>query len=243
MPERPAEKGAHPSIAVVVVAGGVGERFGLPGGKQLAHVAGHPVLWWSARGCANARGVTSVVLVCPAGRSDEYLAAVDGAVPQDVPIAVAESGETRQESVSAGLAIVSEDSDLVAIHDGARPLVSPALLDSLAAQIERRPELDGAVAGHPSIDTLKKVDGDLITETPDRASYWQVQTPQVFRRAAILRAHRQALASGFEGTDDAALVEHDGGRVAVVVGPRDNIKVTLPEDIAFVEAALSAARE
>ena len=103
--------------------------------------------------------------------------------------------------------------------------------------------MDGAVVGHPSYDTLKLVEGDTVIETVDRERYWAVQTPQAFRRSALEEAHRAAVEDGFLGTDDASLVERAGGRVVVVQGTRDNLKVTVPEDLAFVQAVLNHRRE
>ncbi len=95
------------------------------------------------------------------------------------------------------------------------------------------------MVGQPAIDTLKIADGAVIVETPDRSKYWAVQTPQTFRAQPLRAAYALADADGFIGTDDAAIVEHAGGRVLLVEGPRDNIKVTVAEDVALVEATLA----
>ena len=101
------------------------------------------------------------------------------------------------------------------------------------------PDAAGVVVGYPAIDTLKVVTSDGVVEsTPERSRLWAVQTPQVFRAAAVRQAYESARADGFLGTDDASLVERDGGRVLAFEGPRDNIKVTVAEDLLFVEAAL-----
>jgi 2-C-methyl-D-erythritol 4-phosphate cytidylyltransferase len=102
--------------------------------------------------------------------------------------------------------------------------------------------VDGTVVGYPSIDTLKLVDagGKVIIGTPDRSKLWNAQTPQAFRAPVIKEAHQLALSDGFVGTDDASLVERIGGRVAFVTGPRDNIKLTVPEDLTAVQAGLQA---
>lgn len=227
----------------IVVAGGTGERFGRPEGKQLTPVAGHPVLWWAVNACAGAAGVTAVVLVCPPDRFAEYSAAIRGAVPEGVSLSTAASGATRQASVASGLAQVPDEIDCVIVHDGARPVVTPGLVAEILSELTSRDDVDGVVAGHRSVDTLKVVEGDLVVQTPDRSRYWQVQTPQVFYREALIGAYAEAERTGFAGTDDASLVEQAGGVVAVFPGPRDNIKVTLAEDLAFVEAALVSADE
>jgi 2-C-methyl-D-erythritol 4-phosphate cytidylyltransferase len=99
-------------------------------------------------------------------------------------------------------------------------------------------DIDGAVTGFPAIDTLKIVEGGVIKNTPDRSKVWVAQTPQAFRANILRLAHRHALADGFVGTDDASLVERIGGMVKLVLGPRDNVKLTVPEDFGAVKAGL-----
>jgi len=127
---------------------------------------------------------------------------------------------------------------IVLIHDGARPLATPALMEAMIHAFVADPSADGMVIGHPCSDTIKHIDGMRVIDTPPRAQYWAVQTPQIFRRDTLLEAYSTARFSDSEVTDDASLVEQAAGRVVVYLGPRDNIKVTGPEDVAFVEAAL-----
>ena len=98
--------------------------------------------------------------------------------------------------------------------------------------------MDGVVCGQPAIDTLKIVDGNRIVETPPRSMYWAAQTPQIFKLDVVRRAHEEAIRQGFVGTDDSSLVERMGGCVMCVESPRDNLKVTLPEDLRPVTAIL-----
>lgn len=225
----------------IIVAGGSGERLGRPGGKQLVPIAGWPVLSWSLRAVSATPEVTSIVVVCPEGRTEEYDVEAVRPIGMVQPVTFAASGATRQASVRAGLQSI-EGGDLVIVHDGARPLVTPETFSSCLAALEARPEAGGAVIGHPAVDTLKVVDGDKILETPDRAQYWAVQTPQVFRRSVLERAHAAAMEEGFEGTDDSSLVERIGELVLVVPGPRDNIKITVAEDFAYATAVLGRRR-
>lgn len=231
-----------PATAAIVVAGGSGERLGRVGGKQLVAVAGWPVLSWSLRAVAAAPEVSFIVVVCPEERTEEYDAEAVRPIGISHPVAFAASGATRQASVRAGLERISEDFEYVIVHDGARPLVTPEVFSRCLATLELRTEAAGAIVGHPSFDTLKIVDGDRIESTPERARYWAVQTPQVFRRRSLVAAHAAALESGFEGTDDASLVERLGETVLVVPGPRDNVKVTVAEDLAYVNAVLGKRR-
>jgi 2-C-methyl-D-erythritol 4-phosphate cytidylyltransferase len=148
------------------------------------------------------------------------------------------------QSVRAGLAALPEGVDLVAIHDGARAAIEPATISAAFSALASHPDVDGVVVGHASVDTLKEVDADgRVVETPDRNRFWNAQTPQVFRASALSRAYWRAGIAGFEGTDDAALVEAGGGTILMVAGPRSNLKVTVPEDLEMLSAILSARRK
>jgi len=228
--------------AAVVVAGGSGERFGRIGGKQLAPVAGWPVLSWSLRALDAVQQIQAIVIVCPQERSAEYEAEAVAPLGLDTPVLFAPSGESRQQSVSSGLTQVPDAAQHVVVHDGARPLITADLVAATLEVLENS-EAQGVVVGHPSYDTLKLVENGIVVQTPDRSRYWVVQTPQTFERVALESAHQLAVEHGFEGTDDAALVEHAGGRVIVIEGPRDNLKVTVPEDLAFIQAVFNHRRE
>jgi 2-C-methyl-D-erythritol 4-phosphate cytidylyltransferase len=229
--------GEDSSVAAIVVAGGSGERFGRQGGKQLARVAGLPVLAWTLRALDESEEVGLIILVCPGDRFEEYRAEAVDPARLRVPVALAAAGATRQASVRSGLAALPDDADIVIVHDGARPLVQPETIARIVNALGDD-DVVGAVVGHPSYDTLKLVEGRTILETPERSRFWAVQTPQAFQKRVLAEAHRAASEQGFIGTDDASLVERLGGRVVVVEGPRDNIKVTVSEDLSYVEAAL-----
>lgn len=226
------------ATAAVVVAGGTGERFGRVGGKQLAEVCGLSVLAWSLRALDASARFGLIVLVCPAERFAEYEDAAVKPAGLASPVLLAPSGPTRQESVLSGLAALPEQIAVVAVHDGARPLVTPATVSAALDALEES-EVAGVVVAHPSVDTVKLVEDDgAIAETPARDRVWLAQTPQVFVRTALEAAYREAVAEGFLGTDDSSLVEYAGGRVVVVEGPRDNIKVTVDGDLDYVAAVL-----
>ncbi len=121
------------------------------------------------------------------------------------------------------------------MHDGARPFATAELIIKV---VDALTDHDGAIAAMPADETLKRVDGDQIVETVDRASLWRAQTPQAFRSEVLRAAHQKAAAEGFIATDDAALLENYGGTVCVIQGTRSNIKLTYPEDFALAEAIL-----
>jgi len=227
-----------PHTAAVILAGGKGERFGRGGGKQMLELLGKPILTWSAEAFDAVADVGLIVIVCPPDRMKEYCYTAIDAFPFVTPVVIAPAGELRQESSLSGLAMVGEEYEFVAIHDGARPLVTPALIEHAIAAVRGSVDHDGAVVGYPAIDTLKIVSERNILGTPDRSAFWTAQTPQVFRTSVIKEAHRIALEDGFVGTDDSSLVERIGGKVALVQGPRNNIKITVPEDTDSIEAGL-----
>lgn len=228
-----------PDTCAVVAAGGLGLRFGDARGKQYVELCGLPVLDWSVAALDAAPSVGHIVIVCPHDRIDETRGIVDMISPS-VPVTFVEGGATRQESCLAGIRAVPGGFPLVAIHDGARPLIKPETIEAVVARVRSDATLAGAICAHPSADTLKVVEDGIVQATPERSRYWAVQTPQVFHTATVLEAHLAAAREGFVGTDDASLVERAGGRVAVVESPSDNMKVTVPEDRLPVEAILAS---
>lgn len=222
--------------AAIIVAGGSGDRFGASGGKQLAMVAGLPVLSHTLRAFDLATTVGLLVIVCHPDRLREFRSDAVDPLGLRTPWTLVAGGSSRTDSVRNGLEAVDFEWPYVMVHDGARPLILPQTIDEALRALREKSECQGVVVGHPSYDTIKEVSASTIVSTPDRSRYWVVQTPQVFRARAL----RDAYEGGMDGspTDDASLVEAAGGRVDVVEGPRDNIKVTVAEDLAIVEAVL-----
>ena len=221
MPENgggaPAGPPAGGSVWVIVVAAGAGSRFGAA--KQYVAVGGRRTV---DRAVDAARSVADgVVLVVPVGTPRVDLPAVD---------VVVDGGATRSASVRAGLAAVPDGVDVVVVHDGARPLAGAALFEAVVDRVRRG--ADAALPGLPVTDTVKRVDGGVVVETLDRRALVAVQTPQAFRADVLRRAH----AEGAEGTDDAALAEAVGAKVAVVPGDPRNVKLTHPVDLVVAEA-------
>jgi 2-C-methyl-D-erythritol 4-phosphate cytidylyltransferase / 2-C-methyl-D-erythritol 2,4-cyclodiphosphate synthase len=220
-----------PTCTALIVAGGRGNRFGGPLPKQYALLGGQPILRHTLAVFRATPGIDRIQVVIASGDEAPYQTAIAGF---DLPSPV-EGGVSRQHSVLNGLeALVAKPPDLVAIHDAARPFVRPtdiaACLKALSV-----PGVDGAVLGVPLADTLKRVDGGAIAETVPRAHLWRAQTPQVFRYAALLEAHRAAASLGANEatalTDDAAVAERAGLRVVMVAGHDDNRKITSADDL------------
>ena len=224
----------NPKTAAIILAGGTGERFGKEGGKQLVEIGGKPILTWSVEAFDAVGDIGLIVIVCPAERQGEYLSKAVDPFSFATPIVVAAAGSTRQESAFSGLELVPEEFEYVVMHDGARPLISADLIAHTIATLKGNIDADGAVVAHPAIDTLKVVENGVIVGSV----FWNAQTPQVFRAGIYRRAHASALSDGFVGTDDSSLIERLGGRVLVVEGKRDNIKLTVPEDYLMLVAAV-----
>lgn len=237
------ETEAGPDTCAVIVAGGSGTRFGDPRGKQFVDLMGLPLVSWSILAFDHAPSVGHLVVVCPVGRACEMRDDVLSKLTLRCKVTLAEAGGTRQDSVRHGLEAAPVGYALTAIHDGARPLIQVEAIERCIAVVREDRQLAGAICASRETDTLKLVEGDLIVATADRSYYWCAQTPQVFRTPAIVRAHALAHRDGYEGTDDASLVEHVGGRVRVVETSRDNLKVTVPEDLAIARAALERSLE
>jgi 2-C-methyl-D-erythritol 4-phosphate cytidylyltransferase len=211
-------------VWAVVVAGGLGTRFGERVPKQFLDLAGLRVLDWALAAAGEA--CDGVVVVLPATHLHATL---------PLGVAAVAGGPTRSASVRAGLAGVPDDASVIVVHDAARPLADPTLFERVIAAVHGG--ADGAVPGVPVPDTVKRVDpaGGEVLETLDRAALRAIQTPQAFSAAVLRRAH----AAGGDATDDAALVEAIGGRVVVVDGDATNLKVTGPDDLRRAEDLLA----
>jgi 2-C-methyl-D-erythritol 4-phosphate cytidylyltransferase/2-C-methyl-D-erythritol 2,4-cyclodiphosphate synthase len=219
------------TCTALIVAGGRGSRFGGPLPKQYAILAGQPVLRRTLDVFGATPGIDRIQVVVASGDEDLYRAAVEGI---DLPPPVA-GGASRQQSVLNGLeSLVAHAPDLVAIHDAARPFVRVS--DIIGCLEALRPGIDGAVLGVPLADTLKKVDdAGLLAGTVPRTGLWRAQTPQIFRFAKLLAAHRAAAALARHEatalTDDAAVAERAGLHVVMVEGHDDNRKITTAGDM------------
>ena len=227
-----------PSSAAVILAGGSGERFGNTGGKMLVEINGRPMLTWSLQTFNAVGDVGAIVVVCPKDKQEEYARVAIDPYEFAKPVIMADAGEIRQESAFLGLESVPDEFEIVVLHDGARPLVSPNLIAHTINVLKGNVDADGVLVAHPSVDTLKIVENGVVLGTPDRSVFWNAQTPQVFRTGLYRRAHALALSDGFIGTDDSSLVERMGGKIIVVEGKRDNLKLTVPEDFSLLEAAV-----
>jgi len=207
--------------------------------KQFIELLGVPALQYTLQAFEDAPEIASIY------------AAGDGAMVEDLAhsagiskyVACADAGESRSLSTRNGLLLCGEDPDtIVLVHDGSRCLVTPDLIGRVvrAASVPDAP--DGVVPGIVVSDTIKVARGGLVSETLDRTNLRAIQTPQAFRLGLLRRLHEGPEERLRAATDDASLVERDGGRVEIVAGEKTNIKLTSPEDLIFAEAILAARR-
>lgn len=209
------------TVWTIVVAGGSGQRFG--GLKQFSELGGRRMVDWAVD--AASKVSSGVVVVVPA----EQVSDADFVAPRGATRVVA-GGSSRSESVRRGLDAVPSDADVVCVHDAARPFAGEALFRTVIAAIAER--VDAAIPGIAVTDTIKVVDDHgAVVSTPDRASLRAVQTPQAFRASVLRAAH----STNPEATDDAAVVEANGGYVVVVQGDADNRKITAPDDLVWAK--------
>ena len=227
--------GGEMHVTAVVPAAGAGTRFGGAVPKQYLAICGLPILAWTLRALAASGRVDSVILVVPPGQETrcrtEILEPCGLTVDRLIP-----GGADRQASVYAGLAVGPVATDVVLVHDGARPLVTPEIV---RAAVQVAATEGAAVVAVPVTDTIKMVDADgRVVETPPRGRLWAAQTPQAFRAGWLREAHARALADGFRGTDDSSLVERIGHRVRLVPGSPENLKITTTADLVRAEQIL-----
>ncbi|MBR2913909.1 MAG: 2-C-methyl-D-erythritol 4-phosphate cytidylyltransferase [Oscillospiraceae bacterium] len=219
--------------SVILVCAGNATRMGGVN-KILLELGDTNVIGHSLRAFENCPDVAEIIIVTKAENNDiiRETAAKLGITKL---AAITEGGDTRQKSVMEGLKLVSKDSQYIAIHDGARPLVKP---EHIAKVIRDARVFGGATLGVPVKDTIKVVDDGLIIDTPHRPSLYITQTPQVFRKRLYFEAVDFALEHELDFTDDCQLVEAIGGKVYMTVGDYTNIKLTTPEDRAIAEVLL-----
>ncbi len=213
--------------AAIVPAAGRGERLGPGLPKALRLLGGSPILVHAIRALTSARSVTLVVVAAPPDDVDEVRALLK-ADESDCEVRVIAGGDTRQDSVARALQCLPEAVDVVLVHDAARPLVPPELVDAVTSAVR-----SGACAVVP---------GGRVVETPDRSSMRAIQTPQGFDRQVLQAAHAAADLDDPSVTDDAGLVERLGQPVLVIPGHEEAFKVTRPLDLVLAEAILARRR-
>jgi len=233
------------SIVAILPAAGLGTRMGADSPKQFRLLDGVPVVVFTLRRLAACPAIGEFLI---ATRADEveFLKERIAAERLARPVRVLAGGDTRQESVAKALGAVPQDAELILVHDAVRPLVTCDQVERVIAEARR---CRAAILGIPAMDTVKEVkraslpeDVALITTTIPRERIVLAQTPQVFEAALLREAFARAAADGFTASDEAALVEHLGQDVHVVLGSERNLKITRPGDLSIAEFYLSRER-
>ncbi|MBS1879179.1 MAG: 2-C-methyl-D-erythritol 4-phosphate cytidylyltransferase [Actinobacteria bacterium] len=232
------------AVTAVIAAAGSGERLGAGGPKAFVPLAGRPLIEWSLAAFRGCDCVEAVVVAAPPGREPELGAGVR----------VVAGGATRAESVANALAAV--ETEVVAIHDAARPLLTSALVEALVAALAAHPDAAAVIPAAPVTDTVKRTAPAagtgtastaeeaasaalVVVGTEDRSTLWAAQTPQVFRTAALRAALEVDAATRDAATDEAMLVEAAGGTVLIHPSGPENLKVTTPHDLRLAELLLA----
>ena len=247
-------------VTAIIAAGGIGQRFGSAQPKQLLPVGGRPILERSVAAFASHPDVNAIVVALPQALVDdppEYLRSAKAFALQGEafalretgkPLRIVAGGDRRQDSVANAFAATDASSDIIVIHDAARPFASA---DLIARTIAAAVESGAAVAAVQSRDTVKEClgqdrqegrDGRLVKSTLPRETIYLAQTPQAFRRDVLTRALELGARDPFNATDEAALVERAGLPVRLVDGDATNIKITTPEDMMMAEAIVRSAK-
>lgn len=218
---------------VIIPAAGQGKRMGVGKNKLLLELQEQPVILHTINVFLHDQNCKGIILVIQPD-DERIFKELLKTRPMKEKIKTVYGGTERQFSVYNGLQAV-ENTEIVLVHDGARPFIKLSVIHQLVENAHRH---GAAIAAVPVKDTIKKVDQHQVMETVERSSLWQVQTPQAFRFSILFRAHQQAHRENFLGTDESSLVERLGYSVNVVTGDYDNIKLTTPEDLYFAEAIL-----
>jgi 2-C-methyl-D-erythritol 4-phosphate cytidylyltransferase len=225
-------------VSLVVVAAGKGTRMNMNVNKQYIEVCGIPILARTLKTFDDANCIDEIILVV---HCDDILYCREKIIDTNnyrKIKCVVTGGETRQDSVFNGLKEVAQDSDVVLIHDGARPFIDE---ESIVRCIEAAKQFGAATVAVPVKDTIKSADSEgFVNSTLDRSTLWSIQTPQAFRYNIIMESHEQALKDGYIGTDDTVLAERLGYRTKLVMGTYNNIKITTKEDLIFAESIVKS---
>jgi len=222
-------------IAAIVVAAGRGVRFGSDVPKQFLRMKSKPLLSYSLLTFERHAAVDLIVLVA----APEWKSYIEQEIIRRFEIrkvaAIIPGGAARQDSVAAGLSVVSEVYEFVAVHDAVRPFFSTHVLDRVIAGCR---SVDACIPTIALRDTVKQVEENLIVRTVPRETLRLAQTPQVFRRTVLIEAFQHAKRNNFLGTDEASLIEAAGGRAVWVEGEEKNLKITTPLDLKIAEIIL-----
>lgn len=225
----------------VILAAGKGSRMKANISKQFLMLKDKPIIAYTILTFEKCEAIDEIIVVTSLEELEFFKTNILGSYSFNKVKKLIAGGAQRQQSAYNGIRAANLKSDIILIHDGARPFVKSQTIIECIEQAK----LHGAVsAGMPSKDTVKLVDEkSMVLSTPDREKVWLTQTPQVFKKSIITKVHEFALESGIIGTDDAMLAEIAGYKVKMVAASYENIKITTPEDIAIAKALIEKIEE
>ena len=223
----------------IIVAAGRGSRAGGGQSKQFREISGIPIIIHTLSRFERCETIEGSVVVLPEGDREAF-PALAGRYGLGKVLSAVAGGETRAESVWRGLeALRGLSVEVVAVHDGVRPFVTPEEIDRTVREARAS---GAAILAVPVTDTIKEAEGARVLRTLERARLWRAQTPQCFRHDLLRRAYELAVSSGLDATDDSALVERLGATVRIVEGGAHNIKITTPQDFAVAEVIVQSSK-
>lgn len=223
-------------ISVIIAAAGMSNRMGNKGNKQFILINNKPVLAHTIEKFEQSKYIDEIILVAKDDDIDYCRKEIVRKYKFNKVSKIVRGGEERQDSVYNGILALSENTDIVLSHDGARPFVKG---ENILDGIEGVLDFGACVIGVPVKDTIKVVgDNNFVSNTPKRITLWAAQTPQCFTKDIIMEGYRKAIKDGFKGTDDSSFVERLGLEVKMILGSYENIKITTPEDLIMAESIL-----
>lgn len=232
-------------VIAVVPAAGLGKRFDQRLNKPFLELRGKPLLIWPLEIMEAISAIKEIIPVLKKEDLDKGREIFKRyGIKKIKKIAI--GGRERQDSVYNGLKLIEEKNSIVIIHDGVRPFIEKNLIEKAIQEFleadkerEKKKNIDGLIFAVPPKDTIKEVKNGIIKKTLKRDSLWAIQTPQIFHYKSIFSAYKKASKEGFYSTDDAALIERSGGKIKIIMGAYENIKITTPEDLYFAEFLVS----
>jgi 2-C-methyl-D-erythritol 4-phosphate cytidylyltransferase len=223
-------------IVALIAAAGKGKRMNARVSKPFIHISGKPILAYTIEKFEKCKVIDKIYLIVSPEEKEMCHKNIILRYNFSKVKELVDGGETRQDSVYNGIKALDKDTDIVVIHDGARPLVEETIIRD---SIEKAQKYGAAIAAIPIKDTVKKSENDFfINKTLNREKIWRAQTPQTFKYDIILTAYHQAFKDKYLVTDDAAIVERYGHKVKLIIGSKENIKITTPFDIIMAEIFL-----
>jgi 2-C-methyl-D-erythritol 4-phosphate cytidylyltransferase len=242
--------GNRRKVIAIIPAAGLGKRFGPDSNKPFLLLGGKPLIVWSLQQLETLPDITEIIPVLQLKDMEHGKETFEEYGITKIK-KIAPGGRERQDSVRNGLKLVEDKDCIVLIHDAARPLIQRDLMVSALKELATIPFApaskaekdafngwDGVVLGVPLKDTIKEAFDKVVHKTLKRDRLWAIQTPQVFHLRSISGAYEKAAEEGYYATDDSALIERYGGRIKIVMGSYENIKITTPEDLVIARALL-----